>query len=132
VGTQGNDSRPELDDDGKTVGELTERQIRDEQRSEMLAAIASTITAIVGILVGLAAVFHQASPFGGAAASIAAATVGTGVLAVARLVLETNRERKIEDAQPLSPNLSSLHEQLEKMRRPLLEKSAPHSQPRGS
>jgi len=113
----------------QTVGELAERQVRSEQRSEAWGVVASVAGAIIGLLIGLAAVL-QTSPFGGAAMSLAAAALGSGVLAAARLALETSRERGTESEQSLPPNLRSLHNELVAMRRPLLERSTPHP-PRG-
>jgi hypothetical protein len=111
----------------ETVGDLTERYIDDEQRSERRSAFFEAILSLLGLILGLAALAAGGLPLGGNAIALVAGLVGLvgiGLLtATWSIAHSVQRRARAREEQPLSSNLLDLREQLGAIRQPLLERS---------
>jgi hypothetical protein len=115
------------------VGELTERYIDDEHRSQRRSAFLEAIVSLAGLVFGIISLAAGALPLGGNAVALVAALAGifaVGILTAAWSVASSvQKQARSRDEQPLPRSLLVLRKQLGSMRQPLLNRSFELSAP---
>lgn len=113
--------------ESETVGQLTERYIDDEHRSQQRSVFLEAVLSILGLVIGVAGLLGGALPLGDNAVSLVAAfaaLVGLGVvMATWSIARSVQRRARSNEEQPLPRSLLAFRQQLHSMRRPLLERS---------
>jgi hypothetical protein len=111
----------------ETVGELTERYIDDEHRSQRRSAFVEAAVSVLGLVVGAVSLAAGTVPLGDNAVALVAALAGIfgiGALTAAwSLARSVQRQARSKEEEPLPQSLLILRERLGSMREPLLNRS---------